>query len=323
MVAHVLFLAVLALLFTPLAGTTIWESPMQSAEDYLRAFRHGETFKSPASGLSINGKPDPAAVRVLAEALANEEPHVRENIVALLADLGINTDPLQPEGAEVVRDKQILDALAGPGLAQADLGREAAMDALRKLATVPDLAARGEAITAALEAEPTEEAFLLVAKAKPAAAGPVVDELAAQPEWQEVEAVKIAKAALGDEQAEDEFLAALDAAETAGDAEAFARALGPVALVGTPRSLKAIGSRMRTPLIIEVPGAFEKSARLNVMEALLYNFPDRPILYPNNVVHESDYIKVERFCEAQLGVVFDQPRPPFLTYFGHPIPLPG
>ena len=296
------------------------ESPVPPATEYIRQFELGQTFKAPAQGLTDRSSPDPRAVQTLAEHLGSADAHTRENIVSLLANLGSQTDPLQPEGAEVVRDEGILDALTGPGLATPDAGREAAMDALRKLATVDDLRKRGDLITNALVETPTEEAFLLAAKAKPPAAKEPVEELADKDEWKGVEAVEIAKAALGDESLEAKFIEAVAEAEAAGDAEAFTRSIGTLGLIGTPRCLTEIGSRMRTPIVFEVPGAFEKSARLNVMEALLYNFPDRPILYPNNVATDADYLAVERFCETQLGVTFEQPRPEFLTYFGHPIP---
>ena len=65
----------------------------------------------------------------------------------------------------------------------------------------------------------------------------------------------------------------------------------------------------------------EKSVRLNVLEALLYNFPDQPVLYPNNINSEADYTAAERFCTATLGVVYRNPPPPFLKYRAFPIPL--
>ena len=48
---------------------------------------------------------------------------------------------------------------------------------------------------------------------------------------------------------------------------------------------------MRTPLIFDLVGAYKKTVRLNVLEALLYNFPDQFILYPNNIKSDADYVK--------------------------------
>jgi len=300
------------------ACDTTKEINMSNAQEYIAAFQRGEDFTPPSTGVFSGGQPDESALQILGKELAVANPSVRENIVKLLVDMGRRTDPLTPKGADVLRHPQIIALLVGAGLAKPDLGREAAMDALRKLVTQPDLARFGYAFTKALSDAPTEEAFLLVAKAKPQKAKALVDRLAMLPKWKEVEAAKIARAALGAKDVEDEFLAV---AEAATDGKALAWALGPLALMGTPRSLKAIAERLRTPLTIDNPGAFEKAVRLNVLEALLYYFPDQPVLYPNNIITEADYTAAERFCSQTLGVTYSNPPPPFLTYRGYPIPL--
>lgn len=300
------------------AGDTTKEMNMSNAQEYIAAFQSGEDFTPPSTGVFSGGQPDESALQILGKELAVANPSVRENIVKLLVDMGRRTDPLTPKGADVLRHPQIIALLVGAGLAKPDLGREAAMDALRKLVTQPDLARFGYAFTKALSDAPTEEAFLLVAKAKPQKAKALVDRLAMSPKWKEVEAAKIARAALGAKDVEDEFLAVADAAT---DGKALARALGPLALMGTPRSLKAIAERLRTPLTIDNPGVFEKAVRLNVLEALLYYFPDQPVLYPNNIITEADYTAAEHFCTKTLGVTYSDPPPPFLTYRGYPIPL--
>jgi hypothetical protein len=304
--------------FAPQAGGERRKKSTMSknAQDYISAFRGGRDFSPPAVGVFSEGQPDEFAVQVLGRELAVADPHVRENIVKLLVDMGRRTDPLTPKGADLLRQPLILKVLAGPGLAKPDLGREAAMDALRKLVTQRDLAVFGGRFTKALTDVPTEEAFLLVAKAKPQEAKEPVERLATSSRWEKVEAARIAWAALGATEVEAEFLAVADAA---ADGEALAHALGTLALIGTPRSLKAIGVRLRTPLTILMPGRFEKSVRLNVLEALLYNFPDQPVLYPNNINGDEDYEAAERFCIETLGVTYSNPRPPFLTYRGFPI----
>src|SRR5262245_32194793 len=183
-----------------------------SAQDYIDAFRRGEDFAPPAKNVFANGQPDESAVKLLGEALAKESPNVRENIVKLLVDMARQTDPLTAKGADVVRHRRIIEVLAGSGLAQADLGRDAAMEALRKLVTQPDLSRVGEQITMALDKAPTEDAFLLVAKAKPPAAKATVERLIALPRWQNVQAARVANAALGSTASEEPFLrAAADA----------------------------------------------------------------------------------------------------------------
>ena len=293
----------------------------KSAQDYIAAFQRGENFNPPATGVFVNGQPDEAALQILGKELAVANPNVRENIVRLLVDMARRTDPLTPKGADVVRHPQILTLLAGPGLSKPDLGREAAMEALRKLVTQQDLARFDSAITNALAEKPTSEAFLLVAKAKPEKAKELVDRLAALPEWNNEESAKIARAALGATEVEDEYLAAADAAQ---DGKSLARALGPLGLIGTPRTLKAIAERLRSPLTIEISGHMPggvKSVRLNVLDALLYNFPDQPVLYPNNINRDEDYRAAERFCTERLGVTYKTPPPPYLKYGNIPVPM--
>ena len=294
------------------------ENAMSQAQAYIAAFQRGEDFIPPATGVIVDGKPDLDSLQVLGQALAVSEPLVRENIVALLVEIGLRTDPLTPKGTEVLRNPKIIELLASGGLAKADIGREAAIDALRKLVTPADLAPFKDNIVKALEESPSEEVLLLVAKAKPKKAKVLVNELAKLAAWKKVEATKIALAALGDTDVEDEFLNVLNEAK---DGETLVWALGSLALIGTPRSLKAIAEHLRTPYTIHVPGAFEKSVRLNVLEALLYNFPDQPILYPNNIIEEVDYTAAEQFCVEKLGITFSEPSPPFLTYRGYPIPV--
>lgn len=294
----------------------------QNARAYIAAFERGEDFKAPSVGLVVQGQPDPAAIHVLANELAVATPEVREKIVALLAELGRSTDPLTPRGADVIRHPYIIEALSGPGLAKADVGREAAMDALRKLVTHPNLARFGASYVQTLEMAASPEAFLLVAKAKPAGAKALVERLAALPRWKQAEAAKVARAALGAADVEEKFLRAAAEAEAASDGKGLARALGTLGLIGTTRSLTAVASRLRTPITILIPRAMEKSVRLSVLEALLYNFPDVPELYPNNIVTEANYAAAEQFCTSALGVTYTTPRPPFLTYRAFPIPVP-
>lgn len=291
----------------------------QPAQDYIAAFRRGEDFTPPAKGVFLNGQPDPAALKLLGQELASAAPSVREKVVELLVNMAVRTDPLTPRGAEVLRHREILALLAGPGLAKPDLGREAAMDALRKLATHDALAPFGAAFVKSLDEAPAEEGFLLVAKAKPPQGRALVERLAGSARWKDVEAVRIARAALGAQDLEDEYI---KAATEATEGKALATALGSLGLIGTRRSLTALAKQLRTPVTINVPGAYEKSVRLNVLEALLYNFPDQTVLYPNNIIRDSDYAAAEEFCIRTFGVTYATPRPPFLTYRGYPIPRP-
>lgn len=308
---------------------TLWPAGAQTtgkhvmptnAQEYVASFRRGEDFVRPASGIIVNGQTDVETLRYLGGELLAGGESVRENIVDLLVDVGLSIDPLTAKGAEVLRHPQIIALLAGPGLSKADLGMDAAIDALRKLVRPADLARYGDEFSRILRESPSEDSFLLVAKAKPQAAASVVEKLANLPQWQAVEAAQIARAAFGKEVVENQFLAAASAAEAAEDGQALSHALGSLALIGTSRSLVAIAERLRTPLTIDIPGAFEKSVRLNVLEALLYNYPDRVEFYPNNIISEADYTAAERLCSDLFGVRYSQAVPPFMTYRGYPIP---
>lgn len=291
----------------------------ESAARYIDSFQRGEQFSPPAKGLIVNGQVDTAALQILGNGLATEGGEVREKIIELLVSVGQQVDPLTARGTIVLRHPQIIELLVYPGMIKADLGRNAAMDALRKLVLASDLQRYGAIFTKALDDFPSEDAFLLVAKAKPQPAKVVVDKLMLLPTWKNLEAARIARAALGDVAVENEFLAAVDAAH---EPEALAHALGSIALIGTPRSLKVLAEQLRTPLIIDKPGAFKKSVRLDVLEGLLYNFPDQPVLYPNNINNDQDYAAAESFCSNTLGAVYNSPRPAFMKYGVVPFPMP-
>lgn len=292
------------------------------AQEYLDAFARGQDFVPPAKGVFADGRPDDEALALLGKALEAGSPTVRENVVKLLVDMGRSTDPLTPEGADVLRHPRIIGLLAGTGLARPDLGREAAMDALRKLVSSRALAPFGEAFADTLGKAPSHEALLLVAKAKPAQARAVLERLNMLPRWRHEEACLIARAALGNAEDEERFI---ERARAASSGEELARAVGPLGLMGTPRGLKLLGELLRTPLTVDIPGSMPgrsvKSVRLNVLDALLYNFPEEPALYPNNINRDDDYRAAERFCTKTLGVVYKDPPPPYLK-FGNVPPSP-
>ena len=194
------------------------------------------------------------------------------------------------------------------------------MDALRKLVRPADLAPYGDTFSRALLEKPTDDAFLLVAKAKAMAARPVVEQLAKAPPWKDNEAARIAQAALGDRAIEAAFIQQAAEAHQAGDSKAFMQSLGPLAMIGTPTSLRALAGYLRTPLTFHIPHTLEKSLRLNVLEALLYHYPDQPVLYPNNIHSAAEYPAAERFCTEELGVTYEGPEPPFMTFRPFPVP---
>ena len=126
-------------------GTASRLPPKRNHYVEARAGVSGQDFVPPAKGVFADGRPDDEALALLGKALEAGSPTVRENVVKLLVDMGRSTDPLTPEGADVLRHPRIIGLLAGTGLARPDLGREAAMDALRKLVSSRALAPFGEA----------------------------------------------------------------------------------------------------------------------------------------------------------------------------------
>jgi hypothetical protein len=303
------------------------------ADRYIEVFQRGEEFQGPSTGLVVGGKPHPASGRImqgqaepsslvrLADELGTGSAFVRQNIVALLVDVGLQTDPGRPDGTEALRDPRIIEILVQPGFSKRDAAREAAMEALRKLARPADLVQHAGAIARALEEKPTEDALLLVAKAKAVAAKPFVETLAPTPSWNGNVAARITLAALGDKAVEAEFVRSAAEAHTARDSQMFMDALGPLAMIGTRTSLIAIAGYLRTPLTFLVPNALEKSLRLNVLDALRYDYPDNPLFYENNIHSDREYEAAEKFCEAEFGISYGDPRPPFMTYRPFPVPL--
>jgi hypothetical protein len=297
-----------------------------AADRYVEAFRRGEEFRGPSTGLVVGGtvhapsgkimqgKPDPAALARLARELTSGSAFVRSNVVALLVDVGLQVDPGRPAGTEALRNKEIIEILVKAGLGRRDAAREATMEALRKLARPADLAPWSRRFVKALEQKPSDDALLLVAKAKAIGAKPFVDKLARSADWEDEESLKIAQASLGDRARENEFVQMVAQAHEAKDSEGFAEALAPLRMIGTHTSLAALARYLRTPLTLLVPGAYEQSLRLSVLGALMYAYPDRPEFYPNNILSEVDYQAAERVCSQELGVTYAMPAPPFMTY---------
>lgn len=311
-----LFISIAPLFISAVAQESVMT---KSAMNYIDAFQRGETFSKPIEGLVKNGQLELDTVKVFKDSLASASNEVRENIVRLLVALGTQINPQSAEGFYDIRQIQIIALLVGPALSKDDAAFDVAMEALRKRVSPPLLAQFGDSILKTLEMHPSGSAFLLVAKAKPKGGEKLVGELSILPKWQSYEAVKIARAALGDELLEDKYI---DAVKMVNDGVELNEALWSLALIGTNKSLKAIAEQLRTPLTIDRPGAYENSVRLDVLDALIYNFPGQPVLSASRIVADEDYQAAEDFCTKTLGVVYTEPRPPFMTVRPYPIPLP-
>ena len=305
----------------------------RTAESYIEAFRRGEEFRPPSEGLITGGALDRRAAAILGKELAFGDSQVREQIAALLWNLSIRANPERPYE---LRDPEIIALYAGPGLVRPDAARRYAMRAL--LHVKPDnLKKYGDAITRALEAQPTENAFLLIARAKAFQARELVERLSLLPTWSKKtgssgEAARIARAALGNTQIEDEILAEVKRLEEAGDVDTLlttgpAGLLNVLAQIGTHRSLVTLAKFMRSPLerVVGHQGLGRETIRLYVMDALKAPYPDQAdkLLNRGLVESEEDYLAVERFLSSELGISYQgMPMPRFITTTPSPAPMP-
>lgn len=294
----------------------------QIVSAYLNSFENGERFTPPSEGIVINGRLDNESVKILNSYLdTSKNAFVRENIIELLIDLGIQSNQHYDDGIENIKNKSVLDALANTGLKIPDLAREASVDALRNLVNQEDLIHYAPSIREALEESPSNELLLLVAKTKFPEAEAEIEKLVDTKSEEDNEAYKIVLAAVGDSKITNAYIDSIETAADKKDVEKFSHLLETLSLIGTKEALTKVAEYLRTPLIIDIPGAYQKSLRLNVLEALLYNYPDQWFFYPNNIIEEDDYKAAEAFCIDKFDISFDTPPPPFMTYIGYPIPL--
>ena len=63
-----------------------------------------------------------------------------------------------------------------------------------------------------------------------------------------------------------------------------------------------------------MPGRKRSSVRLNVLDALAYNFPEYPVLYRNNIHRMMIIVRQSGFCIESLGVTYRGAPPPFLKF---------
>lgn len=287
----------------------------ESARKYIVSFRNNELFRRPSTDLVVNRQIKSGVLNDLGKELESGTSEVREQIVLLLVDIGIQTNTMEPND-HVLHNRDVLKILSTAGLAKADLGLGAAARELRNRSLPSDLAIYGEYYTEALNQSTDSDLLLLVAKAKPASAKGIIEKIAKSSSDAPDLDVRIAQAALGDAAIEDEFIAEASLSKTGAD---LANALKDLGFIGTKKSLRAVASYLRTPLKITREGSYERTVRLNAIEALAYNFRDQSILY--RVRKPQDYQRVEEFCARELGINFDGPIPDFIPDRVFPRPI--
>jgi len=315
------------LFLATLAGAAVWRPrllqggrhEMSKAEAEIDKFRRGERYQPPPRTFLVQGVEREKDLAPFGPALREESAYVREQIVALLADLGKRVDRLFPAGGELVREPTIISILIANGLTKNDLGREASLLCLQQLVPVAFLKPYEKSLTDDFQAHPSSTAFLLMAKLKPASMILLVRKLFALPRWSKELEARVAAAALGDHTIEKEYIERFVSTSVPEEKARLARILG---LIGTEVSLRTLAAGLRTDLVIDKMMAFKRSVRLDVLQALSYNFPEQTIFYENQINDDGDYARAEKFCEERWAIKWDGPRPSYLKISGYPIPLP-
>ncbi|OGS19038.1 MAG: hypothetical protein A2219_08235 [Elusimicrobia bacterium RIFOXYA2_FULL_50_26] len=316
----VLASAVSVLLLGAQPAETGEEKKMSQVEAAVEQFRDGVRYQPPPTAFLQQGQLLEQELELFGPALRQESGPVREQIIRLLEDAGIRSCPLFHAGEKIIRQPRIIAMLVVDGLVHDDLGREAALSTLQQYVPAESLKPYESDLTNDLKERPSTTAFLLIAKAKPAGAVPVVRKLMAAPRWQKELKARVAAAALGDKGIEKEFIASFQETKDPKDKASLAKILG---WVGTDAALRALADALRTDLVIEMPHVSRRSVRLDVLAALCYNFPDQQALYERQLQDDSGYERAEAFCVQRFGTKWDQPRPPFLKVMGFPNSVPN
>lgn len=277
-------------------------------------------------------------LELLTKELAAGSTDVRVDIVGRLEKLGLETDSPAPGKFAIIRDHAIIRTLLVGGFAKDDAAASDAARVLIEHCKPSDLAAFSTIYTASLRRLKGEYLYV-AAKAKTVEAHQYVEKMALQPKWRDEperrEAIRLAQAALGNLQIEDQFIDAAVQAEqsappappnrfynvgTARDGTELAKRIEPLGLIGTRRSLLAACGYLRSPLKSYVPDVSETSVRYAALNALLYNFPDERIL--NRPRDLAGWNAAEQFCTRNLGAVFNGPTPDLPPDQPYPIMSP-
>lgn len=289
---------------------------MDGVEEQIERFRKGDKILN-TDVFIINGKPDDKALESFVRALRKEKDPVRKQITRLLVNMAQKVDPLYSKGGRLVRDRQIMSILVEEGLAQHGTARGYSFDALHSFVPVELLKEHEGSIVWNVKNRPHSSGLLVIAKGKLSSAISLVEDLVRSLQWGDAENVYIARAALGHKETEKRYI---DLFLSTGSPAEKARLAETLGFIGTPETLRALAKEMRTDLIFVLTGSYRKSVRLNIISALSFNYPDKTFLYDNAILDERGYDRVERFCEETFGIIWEKPRPEFLTIEGFPLP---
>jgi len=291
------------------ADETIGTAKMKATHE-IEQLREGRPFGGDIAPFLA---PEAGGLELLATELRqNPSPNVRGQVVKALVQIGAKADP---QGRLV--DRRILSILVGDACLRNDGPCMVAMDKIAELSPPASIREFGPNLVKLLAKNPSAGLLMAIAKAKILQARPAVQALKADKIWGKEEIVGIALAALGDHDEEhrfvDEFLRTPDAREKMDLAATLGR-------IGTRAALEALAHEMRSPLIFEIPAAYEQSVRPDIAKAIHFNYPDKGFLLV--IRDDADYERIEKFCEQEFKTVWKTARPPFLVM--QPIaPPPG
>ncbi len=306
---------------------------MNHLDKLIERFREGEEYSiyeyeknAPLISRSItNGQPDCFTLNYLENRFQKETDFVSIQIANFLEDLAVHTDPfnalinrnLKVEMgyiARLVRDESIISILMTKFLnGKGDL-QERCYEILHRQVPGDLLLPHAEKLFQELERRHFEPLIDLLAKAKPSDSLDRIRNVFLRRNQLNNTSAKIAMAALGDGKVEqsmiDDFLQEKKPQEKISKGN-------QMAYIGTPASIVALGSEMRTPLVDVVPGALARSVRMELIPALRFVLPLAEDLYCR-ITTDADYIGIEKFLEKELRIKWNKERPPFLTE----LPLP-
>jgi len=298
-------------------GSTTSSTVPPAARAIVEKLRAGDPYGgNDADPFVEDGKIDDAALALLIDAFRNSSGDPRGELAHALVNVGKAGDEARPRGADALRDPRVITAMVVHGLSKTDGAKETCLDAMIKNVPAALLVPHGDALAASLSAGPDQTTALAVAKAKPASGLAALDKAAKATKWfRDSREAELLRAALGEGRAEGKVIAAFNGEKDPVKKRAFAREL---ALVGTPATLKTLGSALRTPVVYETPSAVAYSQRLDILAALQIAYPDEPAVFTNTIHDDAGYARAEAFVEKQLGVTWSSARPPFLTMQGRP-----
>ena len=285
------------------------ESARMKIQEEIEQLRKGGEFHGDISAFKASSTE--AIDQLGAELRRNPSAKVREEIVRAMVRLATDSDP-----DRLMTDRRVLSSLFEEGSILDDCAYMRAMDDVAEYTPTEVLAPYGDTLARLAGRTPVSGLFLVIAKAKAIQALPALQARKADPAWIKDESFRIALAALGDQDIERSFIDRFHMTQDASEKMDFARSLGRI---GTRSALKALAREMRSPLVFNIPATFDKSVRPAIAQAIHYSYPRNRLLLI--IDSDSDYEKIEKFCEKEFGTTWNTPRPPYLNI--RPLAPPG